>query len=536
VAGIDERFAAVAAAQPDAPAVVADAPTGAPPPEPVSYAALAEAAERVAEHLRRQVAPGEVIATSIRKQPAAVAVMLGCLRAGVAYVPIDPAAPAHRRRQILDDARPRLVLTGDDTAADLTGPDFADLVACTWPPGAAGGPLATLRAARRDGRGDTARGGVRDDAPGDLAYVLYTSGSTGRPKGVLTSRENASFFVDWTAREFPLGAGDRVAQHAPLHFDLPVYDVFTTLVSGATVHLMDARTTLFPAACYAFLRERAITSLYAVPSALSALVTRSPLRTDGLPALRRLLYAGEEFPVPRLREFRAALPGAARVVNLYGPVETNVVTWQEVDADVLAGRRVPIGRAVPGLTVRLLDGAGRMGAAPGDEGEIVVAGPSVSPGYLGDPERTSATRVLGPVDGGVATYYRTGDFARVDPAGRLCFQGRRDGMVKTRGFRVEIGDVEAALVAHPAVTEAVVSPVPHAEFGTVLAAHVTVRDGARSPGAPPGDDPPSERELQRWVGGLLPAYMVPASVRLHAALPTTSTGKVARAELAAESR
>ncbi|HXV94635.1 MAG TPA: amino acid adenylation domain-containing protein, partial [Pseudonocardia sp.] len=485
---VDERFAAVAAAQPDAPAVVADAPTGAPPPEPVTYGALAEAAERVAEHLRRNVAPGEVVATGIRKQPAAVAVMLGCLRAGVAYVPIDPAAPAHRRRQILDDARPRLVLLGEDSAADFAGPDFADLVPATWPPGEPGGPLAALRAARCRS--------AREDAPSDLAYVLYTSGSTGRPKGVLTSRENVAFFVGWTAREFPLGVGDRVAQHAPLHFDLPVYDVFTSLVSGASVHLMDARTTLFPAASFAFLRERAITSLYAVPSALSALATRSPLLTEGLPALRRLMYAGEEFHVPRLREFRSALSGQARVFNLYGPVETNVVTWQEVDDEVLAGTRVPIGRAVPGLTVRVLDAGaeGRMGAAPGDEGEIVVAGPSVSPGYLGDPERTAATRVLGEVDGAPAVFYRTGDFARVDAAGRLCFQGRRDGMVKTRGFRVEIGDVEAALVAHPAVTEAVVSPVPHPEFGTVLTAHVTV-----------AGDPPSERELQRWVGGMLPS-------------------------------
>jgi amino acid adenylation domain-containing protein len=348
----------------------------------------------------------------------------------------------------------------------------------------------------------------------DLAYVLYTSGSTGVPKGVMISRTNAGYFVDWAATAFPLRPNDHVAQHAPLHFDLPVYDVFVALVSGACLHLMDERTVLFPAAAYRFLREREITAIYAVPSALNSILQRSALRDDGLPSLRQLLYAGEEYHVPQLRALIAALPAAARVANLYGPVETNVVTWTDVTPDLLAGQRIPIGRAVPGTDVRVLgdDGVARSTDA---EGELIVAGPSVSPGYLNDPERTAAARVR--VNG--YRYYRTGDYARIDATGLIHFQGRRDGMVKTRGFRVELGDVESAILMHPLVVAAAVLPVPHPEFGTVLAAHV-VLGGDLTPAA-----------LRNWLTAQVPAYMVPATVTVHDELPTTSTGKIARAQL-----
>jgi L-proline---[L-prolyl-carrier protein] ligase len=514
-----DRFAAVAQAQPDAPALMAAGPV-------VSYGACVDAVARLAEHLQGTVAAGQCVAVSLRRGPAPVIVMLACLSARVPYVPIDVAAPAHRRRQILADADPSWIFVEATDVARWRGREVGDdddAVGTARLVTQGGALPAGVVAVRRP----AAAGHLEPRGDGaDLAYVLYTSGSTGQPKGVMITRRNAGAFVAWAGRQFPLGPADRVAVHAPLHFDLPVYDVFVALTSGASLQILDERTVLFPAATHSFLRERRVTALYAVPSSIIAMVARSDLRTEGLPELRQLLFAGEEFHVPRLRELVTALP-AARLANLYGPVETNVVTWQDIDPAGLAGSRVPIGRPVEGTQVRLRRGDGTLAGGEGTEGEIVVSGPSVSPGYLGDADRTAATRLTTVDAAGVRTvWYRTGDFARFDGAGRLHFLGRRDGMIKTRGFRVELGDVEATLANHPDVLQAAVVPVSRAGADTLLEAHVVTAEGS----------PLTERAIQRWVAACLPTYMVPARVYLRAELPLTSTGKIARAELTEGSR
>ena len=445
--------------------------------------------------------------------------MLACLLARVPYVPISMDAPAPRRRQILLDADPALLVVPAPSAHQWPDEHFDAFDRMIPAPGddATAMYMAPhLAVARRA----SAVGGGDAPAAGDLAYVLYTSGSTGTPKGVMISAANARSFVEWAARAFPLEPRDRVAQHAALHFDLPVYDVFVSLAAGASLHLIDERTAMFPAATYRFLRERRITAAYMVPSALNAMAQRSGYAREGLPDLRQLLYAGEEYHVPQLRDPDGGLRPGVRIANLYGPVETNVVTWHAVDEQTLAAERVPIGRAVPGTDVRVLDDDGTLHARLA-EGELVVSGPSVSPGYLNDAERTARTRLRARVEGTDRVYYRTGDFARIDAEGVVNFLGRRDGLVKTRGFRVEVGDVEAALTAHPQILQAAVLPATDPGAGTVLAAHVTALPRASL----------TEAALRQWVGERLPSYMVPARITFHRQLPTTSTGKIARAEL-----
>jgi L-proline---[L-prolyl-carrier protein] ligase len=517
---IVRRFAEVAQGRPDAAAVRGGGLS-------VTYGECLTLVTEVADVLARTVEAGQCVGLSIRKSPQAIVMMLACLLARVPYVPIDPSAPLRRRQQILADADPHLLFVSPDTAGNWPGEDVGDMAGLkgTWSRSAREILVGELNVSRR-----AAATGSAEIAAGDLAYVLYTSGSTGTPKGVMISATNAGYFVDWAAAAFPLCPADQVAQHAPLHFDLPVYDIFVTLVSGACLHLMDERTVMFPAAAYGFLREREITALYAVPSALNVMTQRSGLRTSGLPRLRQLLYAGEEYHVPALRTLVAALSPQARVANLYGPVETNVVTWAEVTPALLAGRRMPIGTPVPGTDVRVLGEDGELWSASA-EGELLVCGPSVSPGYLNDPRRTSdALRPLR-VDGVDRIYYRTGDYARVDHAGVLSFQGRRDGMVKTRGFRVELGDVESAILAHPQVMQAVVRPVAHPEVGTVLEAHVVLDAETRQT-----ETRQTGSGLRHWLAGQVPVYMVPVSVTIHEELPVTSTGKIARSALGSVNR
>lgn len=501
-------FLRVAREQPDAPAIRHGETT-------VTYGETAGMVERCAEGLSA-VPTGGRVAFALAKSPHSIVLMLACLLARVPYVPISADAPLPRRRQILADADPALLIVSASSAGQWPDEHF-DAFEHAIP---ARGDDATARymaphlaVARR-------ASAVGTSVASDLAYVLYTSGSTGDPKGVMISAANARSFVDWAARAFPLNPQDQVAQHAALHFDLPVYDVFVSLAAGACLHLIDERTAMFPAAVYRVLRERRITAAYMVPSALNAMAQRSGFARDGLPDLRQLLYAGEEYHVPQLRTLMAGLSPQARIANLYGPVETNVVTWQAIDARTLAADRVPIGRAVPGTDVRVLSDDGALHARLA-EGELVVSGPSVSPGYLNDAERTARTRLRAHVDGTDRVYYRTGDFARIDADGVVHFLGRRDGLVKTRGFRVEVGDVEAALAAHPQVLQAAVLPVADPAAGTVLAAHVASLPGAQL----------TEAALRQWVGERLPSYMVPARITFHGQLPTTSTGKIARAEL-----
>jgi len=502
-----------AARRPDAPAVRDGART-------VRYGELRGAVEKVAAHLAAAgVGAGDRVGLLLPKSAEAIVGLLGAMRAGACYVPVDPDAPAKRARAILKDAEVAALVT---TAAEIARrPGLLDGDGSPAPRTIliAGDEAAPHPDAVR--LEEILRGPARPVPPhpqaDDLAYILYTSGSTGAPKGVMLTHQNALCFVRWAADEIGLTGSDRLSSHAPLHFDLSVFDLYAAFLAGASLHLVPDGLSYFPLPLARWIDDEAITVWYSVPSILAAMSDRSGF--DARPkALRTVFFAGEVFPIGQLRELQRRLPGAD-LINLYGPTETNVCTFHRVEGPIPEGRRepLPIGAVCPYDEALVMTDAGAP-AEGGEEGELWVRGESVMRGYWNDAERSARSLVPGP--GGGARYYRTGDYVRWNGP-RLEFLGRRDAMIKSRGYRIELGDVEAALFDHPAVREAAALAV--GEGGeTHLHAAVALRENV----------PATPRSVQKHCLDILPRYMVPESVLILPELPRTSTGKVDRVSLA----
>ena len=463
----------------------------------LTYRELDEDSNRLARLLLGQgVAKGDRVGIYLEKSIEAIVAVFGILKCGAAYVPVDPAAPARRAAYVLNDCRVRALITSGERGARLA-------------PDPAAAPWRTILA-----EGGASWSGLSAAAPpdagtreADLAYILYTSGSTGEPKGVMLSHRAAMSFVRWAADYLGLQPEDRLANHAPLHFDLSVFDVFGAVSAGAAVLPVPAAVGLFPRSLADWIEASAISVWYSVPSVLAQLALRGGLERHRFARLKKVLFAGEVFPKRHLRRLAGLLPGAS-FYNLYGPTETNVCTVHAVtEEDLRSDEPLPIGRACAGDEVLALGEDGGP-VAPGRTGELCVRGPTLMDGYWGRGRRVEAI-------------YRTGDLVRMDESGRYHFLGRRDAQVKSRGYRIELGEVEAVLCRHPAVAEAAVVADPHEELGCTLRALVVPRE-------PGGLNP---RELSAFCAERLPPYMVPALFELRAQLPRTSTGKLDRQAL-----
>jgi acyl-coenzyme A synthetase/AMP-(fatty) acid ligase len=329
----------------------------------------------------------------------------------------------------------------------------------------------------------------------------------------MLTHENAICFVEWCSDVFAPVPSDRFSSHAPFHFDLSILDIYLPIKHGATLVLVGEDLGKDPAALGELIAARKLTVWYSTPSILSMLAQYGRLERHDLSSLRLVLFAGEVFPVRHLRRLKELVRGP-RYFNLYGPTETNVCTFHEIPAEIPADRTTPypIGAVCAHYLARVEDESGREVPA-GEAGELLISGPGITRGYWNLPERNAAVfRTTG--DGRV--WYRTGDIV-IDPGdGCFTFVGRRDRMVKRRGFRVELGEIEAALYRHPDIKEAAVIASIDEESGVRIRAFLSARDGAEL----------SVIGMKRFCMDALPSYMVPDRFDFEPGLPKTSTDKI----------
>jgi amino acid adenylation domain-containing protein len=480
----------------------------------IRYGELGRLSDRVRDRLLQlRVEPADRVGICMRKSADAVASMFGVIKAGAAYVPADPTAPASRNAFIFHNCAVKVVIV-ESRLADRLSEEFKQLgfaPATIVMDGVGAGVPLTKALDRLDAVSPASS--VPSAAPesSQLAYILYTSGSTGRPKGVMLSHGNAACFIDWCSDVFQPNEHDRFSSHAPFHFDLSILDIYVSLKHGATLVLVEEQLGKEPARLAPWIAEKKITVWYSAPSILSLLAQFGKLEQHDFSSLRLVLFAGEVFPIKYLKLLKS-LWLHPRYSNLYGPTETNVCTFYEVAHLIPASQTesVPIGKACPYCEPLVVNEDG-IEVARGTEGELCIAGPSVLQGYWNLPENTAKAFLRGHD----TRWYRTGDIVVELPDGNYKFLGRRDRMIKKRGYRIELGEIEVALYQHPAIKEAAVLAFPNVD-GVPIKAFTSTCDGSKL----------SIIELKKFCSENLPLYMVPDVFCSLESLPKTSTDKI----------
>jgi amino acid adenylation domain-containing protein len=476
----------------------------------ISYADFDGVTDRMRDRLAAAgVVAGDRVGVYVPKSIGSITAVFGILKADAAYIPVDPTAPAKRNAFIFQDCTVRCIVVASDLLEGLAAEfddgyalqherlDFVD---------AYGIELMLVTVTQENGA-------VQDPPVENLSYILYTSGSTGKPKGVMHTHDSALSFIQWCADILDFDENDKFSSHAPFHFDLSILDIYVPIMHGATLVLIGESLGKQPARLGPMIAERKISVWYSTPSILRLLVEYGGMDEHDYSAVRIVFFAGEVFPIKHLRALVQKWPHP-RYFNLYGPTETNVCTYYEVPAEIPASRTdpFPIGPVCENDLALVMNGNSTP-VAKGEEGELLITGGSVMKGYWNLAERSAEAYYVDPEG---TMWYRTGDIVRETDEEGFLFVGRRDRMVKRRGYRVELGEIEAALYRHPAVTEAAVIALPNEESGVLVKAFVSWGDGK----------PRSLIEMKKFCADNLPLYMIPDRFSSQSSLPKTSTDKV----------
>lgn len=460
----------------------------------LTYPQLLARARSVAGHLRAHLPhDNSPVIVLGHKEPEMLAGFLGAVGSGHPYIPLDDSLPAQRVASVVNVANVSLTLT-PELIASL--PDD---------------PSASLDSPRTD----------------DPFYIIFTSGSTGEPKGVVITAGCLDAFLDWMLAEHSFLEGrETFLNQAPFSFDLSVMDLYLSLATGGTLYSVTRREVADFKRLFLALDEAELTAWVSTPSFAQLCLAERSFAAGRLPGLKRFLFCGETLLPDTANRLLDRFPGT-EVWNTYGPTEATVATTSiRITEDILAlGGPLPIGRPRPGTFMYLRDDYGFV-AVSGGRGEMIVAGPNVSPGYLGRPDLTDA--VFFEQEDGVWAY-RTGDWGRWR-GGLLFFEGRQDGQIKLHGHRIELADIEENLLTLPTVRDCAVVPVSRHGAVQFLAAFVVLHDTPAADGISTGLAPVDT--IRAALARRLPGYMLPRKIFVHDILPMTANGKADRRQLA----
>lgn len=463
--------------------------------------------------LREGVRKQDTVGLCLEKGLAAYSAVLACQKIGAPYFFVDQANPPARARAMVEQCRPAVA------------------IATASAEGVFGGAL-VLTASDEELGGLPCLAGVPDEPVStpwtivatDPAYVMFTSGSTGRPKGVTISQGNLAHFIDWTRQQLKTSPEDVFTNLNPLFFDNSIFDIYASLFSGASLVPFTGAVLKRPADVVRRIEQLNCTVFFSVPSLLVYLQTLKLIDERTWPSLRTIMFGGEGYPKPMLAKLHRCLGSRVELLNVYGPTEcTCICSAYPIGAADLAdpGGYAPLGTLAPAFSHVIVDTDGRL-VEDGEVGELLLGGPSVGLGYYGDPEQSNRVFVQNPTH---TRYfdrmYRTGDLVREEPRGKkLFFMGRADAQIKHQGYRIELGDIEHALMLIDGVEEAAVVHLTSGGTGRIVA---VVGASEELTGA----------AVRSAVGRLLPSYMIPERVVCVSTLLKNANGKVDRLGIAA---
>ncbi len=475
--------------------------------ESLTYADLDQRSTQLAHQLHDLgVSRGDRVGIFLNRCLDSATAVYGILKAGAAFVPLDPFAPASRNHFVIKDCQIKVLVSSDAQRRQLTSlfnekPELQCIIGTSLDlpvhqiaelPEISTTPLAT------------------PGHPNDLAYIMYTSGTTGTPKGIMHTHFSGLSYAELSAEMYQVGKSDRIGNHSPLHFDISTFGYFTGPLSGATTVLCSDAHTKLPASLAQMIEGEQLTIWYSVPLALTQILQRGDLEKRDWSCLRWVLYGGEPFPVKHLQELMNHTP-QAQWSNVYGPAEVNQCSYYHMTAAPADETPIPLGKIWDRTKALILDDDDNP-TSHGEQGALLIQSDTMMQGYWNRPDLTECGFYT--AEGG-GKYYRTGDLVRLDAQGLLHFEGRKDRQIKTRGYRVELDEVEAALVRFPGMEEAAVFAIK-TDQETILVAAIVSTSAAED----------IEHRVLQHLKKLVPPYSIPSRFIYLKNLPRTPAGKV----------
>ena len=440
----------------------------------------------------------------------------GILNAGAVFVPLDPLAPHSRIQFLIKDCDIKFLITNpaQQTKLKLLISKGSTLKAIIGTGGDWLIPVIPWEEVFESQRKKDPKVKILES---DLAYIMYTSGTTGQPKGIMHTHYSGLSYAKLSKALYDLNENDRIGNHSPLHFDISTFGYFTSPLACATTVIISDAHTKMPASLSQLIEKEALTIWYSVPLALTQLLHNGVLEKRDMTSLRWVLYGGEPFPPKYLLDLMKCWH-QAQFSNVYGPAEVNQCTYYTIPKEISGDQPIPLGKIWDNTEMLIID-ENDVPVSPGKKGELVIRSATMMYGYWRQPDLTRKafyqlkTTVN---DSFESIFYRTGDLVSVNSDGNLLFLGRKDRQIKTRGFRVELDEVEAALLRLEAIHSAAVFPVKNKDYGVLIEAAIVVKEHHELTG----------KMVQNYLGNLLPSYAIPVNFYFPKEVPRTAAGKI----------